>query len=522
MRRPEAEALLWVAAFAFGLIAEWQGPGFGHPATWAPDLLTGWTLLCAGVAARARRPESRFGFLLAATSVAWFAGTLWSALATLHRAPLAHAVFSFPSGRLTSAVARVATGLVYVSWPFGGREAATVTFAVLLVAVPLVAHRRAVGVERRSRTPSVWAAVAISIVLTAGAAARLAFPEGDADDPTLFAYEAVISAAAVGLAAALVGARWLRPPVADLVVELGETRATTIRDALAHALGDSSLEVAYRADDGWVDARGQPVVLPPEGAGRAVTPIERDGKPVAVLVHDPEILTDPTIADAVARAARLAAANARLQRDVRAKAAELEASRRRLLVAGDAERRRLERRLREGAELRLTRLAAQLECVRPSDSGDVPPPLEHAERRLASAIAELEELGRGLHPRLLSERGLEGALAELAERSVLPVEVSVASTRLPEELEAAAYFICSEALANAAKHASATKVVIDVAADGDELTVEVGDDGRGGADTVRGSGLRGLADRVEALGGELRIESPPGGGTLVAARLPLR
>jgi signal transduction histidine kinase len=134
----------------------------------------------------------------------------------------------------------------------------------------------------------------------------------------------------------------------------------------------------------------------------------------------------------------------------------------------------------------------------------------------------LEELGRGLHPRLLSERGLEGALAELAERSVLPVDVSVASSRLPEELEAAVYFICSEALANAAKHASATKVVIDVAADGDELTVEAGDDGRGGADTVRGSGLRGLADRVEALGGELRIESPPGGGTLIAARLPLR
>jgi signal transduction histidine kinase len=520
MRR--LERLLWAAAFGFGLVAEWSGPGFDDPATWVPDLLTGWTLLFAATVARARRPESRFGFLLAATSVTWFAGTLWPALATLHRAPLAQAVFSFPSGRLVSAVARAATGLVYVGWPFGGREAATVAFAVLLVAVPLAAHRMAVGVERRSRAPSVWAALAISIVLTAGAVARLAFQEGDADDPTLFAYEAAISAASVGLAAALVGARWLRPPVADLVVELGETRASTVRDALAHALGDPSLEVAYRADGGWVDARGQPVVLPPEGAGRAVTAIERDGKPVAVLVHDPEILSDPTIADAVARAARLAAANARLQRDVRAKAAELEASRRRLLVAGDAERRRLERRLREGAELRLTRLAAQLERVRPSDSGDAPPPLEHAERRLASAISELEELGRGLHPRLLSERAFEGALAELAERSVLPVEISVAGTRLPEELQAAVYFICSEALANASKHASATKVVIDVAADGDELTVEVGDDGRGGADTERGSGLRGLADRVEALGGELRIESPPGGGTLIAARLPLR
>ena len=516
------ELLLWAAAFAFGLVAERLGFGFDDTSKSLPDLVTGWTLLAAGFAARSRKPESRFGLLLGATSVAWFAGTLWPSLATLHRAPLAQAIFSFPSGRLATFPGRTAVGLVYVTWPWGGSEAATIAFAVLLVAVPLAQLRGVVGVERRSRTPAVWAAAGISLVLVVGAAARLAFPKGDADDPALLAYEAVICAAAVGLAAALVRARWLRPPVADLVVELSETRATTVRDALAHALADPSLEVAYRAGDGWVDLGGQPFVLPPEGAGRAVTPIERDGKPVAMLVHDPEILSDPGIADAVARAARLAAANARLQRDVQAQAAELEASRRRLLVAGDTERRRLERRLREGAELRLNRLAAELERARLSGSGDAPAPLEHAERRLANAIAELEELGRGLHPRLLSTRGLEGALAELAQRSLLPVEVSFRSSRLPEELEAAVYFICSEALANAAKHASATKVAIDVAARDGELTVRVVDDGRGGADLARGSGLRGLVDRVEALGGELRLVSPPGGGTVVAARFPLR
>lgn len=519
MRR--LELLLWAAAFGVGLVAEWRGLGFDDASKWLPDLITGWTLLAAGLTARSRRPESGFGLLLGATSVAWFAGTLWSTLATFHRAPLAQAVFSFPSGRLASTLGRGAVGLVYATWPWGESEAATIAFAVLLLAVPLAQLRGVVGVERRGRTPAAWAAAGISLVLAAGAAARLAFPEGDADDPALLAYEAVICAAAVGLAAALVRARWLSPPVADLVVELGETRATTVRDALAHALADPSLEVAYRADDGWVDLEGEPFVLPSEGAGRAVTPIERDGKPVAMLVHDPEILSDPGIADAVARAARLAAANARLQRDVQAQAAELEASRRRLLVAGDAERRRLERRLREGAELRLTRLAAGLERARLSGSGDAPAPLEHAERRLANAIAELEELGRGLHPRLLSERGLEGALAELAQRSMLPVEVSFASSRLPEELEAAVYFICSEALANAAKHASATKVSIEVAAGNGELTVGVVDDGRGGADLAGGSGLRGVADRVEALGGELRIESPPGCGSLIAVRLPL-
>ena len=358
-------------------------------------------------------------------------------------------------------------------------------------------------------------------MLVAGAVGRLAFPQGDADDLALLAYEAVLCAAVAGLAASLVSARWLRPPVADLVVELGETRRATIRDALAHALGDPSLEVAYRADGGWVDGRGQPVMLPAEGAGRVVTPIERDGAAVAALIHDPEVLADPNVADAVSRAARLAAANAQLQRDIRAQADELEASRRRLLIAGDAERRRLEHRLRGGADRRLAGLAAELAHARTSASGDALASLDHAERRLASTIADLEELGRGLHPRLLTERGLEGALAELAQRSPLPVEVAVATGRLSEELEAAVYFVCSEALTNATKHAGATTVAIEAIAGGGELTVRIADDGHGGADVTKGSGVRGLVDRVEALGGELRIESPPGGGTRIVARLPL-
>ena len=495
MRR--LELLLWAAAFAFGLAAEWRGPGFD-----VLDLVTGWTLLASGLAARVRRPESRFGLLLAATSVSWFAGTLWLAFATLHRAPLAHAVFSFPSGRLKSTLDRVAVGLLYLIWPLGESEVATIAFAVLLVAVPLADRRGAVGLERRGGAPAVWVAAGVAIVLTAGAAARLAFPLGDADDPALFAYEAAICAAALALGAALVRAGWLRPPVADLVLELGETRTATVRDALAHALGDPNLEVAYRTDGGWVDVNGEPVAPPSEGAGRAVTPIELDGKAVAALVHDPDVLADPSLADAVARATRLAAANARLQRDVRAQAAELEASRRRLLLAGDAERRRLEHRLRHGAALRLAGLVAKLERARTFASGDTLASLDHAERRLANTMSELEELGRGLHPRLLTERGLEGALAELAQRSLLPVEVSAATGRLSGDLEAVVYFVCSEALTNAAKHAHATKASIEATAGDGQLTLRIRDDGRGGAAVAGGSGLRGLADRIEALGGE--------------------
>ena len=519
MRRRELP--LWAAAFGLGLVAEWRSAGFANTAEWLPDLVTGWTLLAAGLVARTRRPESRIGLLLAGTSVAWFAGTLWSTLATLHRAPLAQALFAFPTGRLASMIDRAAVGLVYVTWPLGESEAATIAFAALLVAVPLADRRMAVGVERRARLPAIWASAALSIVLVAGAVGRLAFPEGDADDPALLAYEAVLCATAVGLAAALVSARWLRPPVADLVVELGETRTATIRDALAHALGDPSLEVAYRADGGWVDAQGQPVMLPNDGSGRVVTPIERDGAAVAALIHDPEVLADLNLVEAVSRAARLAAANAQLQRDIRAQAAELEASRRRLLVAADAERRRLELRLRTGAERRLTGLAVELAHARTSASRDALESLDQAERRLGSTIADLGELGSGLHPRLLTELGLEGALAELAQRSPLPVEVGVATGRLSEELEAAVYFVCSEALANATKHAGATKIAIEAIVGGGELTVRIADDGHGGVDVARGSGVRGLVDRVEALGGELRIESPPGGGTRIAARLPL-
>lgn len=519
MRR--VELLLWTAAFGFGLVAEWLGLGFDDAGEWAPDLVTGWTLLAAGFAARARRPNNRWGILLGGTSLAWFAGTLWAALATLHRAPFAQAVFAFPSGLLASTVERVVVGLLYVTWPLNRSEAATIAFAVLLVAVPVAERRTAVGIERRARRPAIWAAASVSIVLAAGSFARLGFPQGDADDLALLAYEAVLCAAAVGLAAALVRESWFRPPVADLVVDLGETRTATVRDELALALGDPSLEVAYRADDDWIDTRGNAVVLPPDGAGRAVTPIARDGTTVAVLIHDPGALADPGVAAAVSRATRLAAANARLQADARAQAAELEASRRRLLVAGDAERRRLERALREGAELRLADLADKLARGHPSASGEGLAALDRAERRLASTIAELEELGRGLHPRLLTDRGLEGALAELAKRSTLPVNVSVTAGRLPDELEAAVYFVCSEALANAAKHAGATMASVEVAATGGELRVRIRDDGRGGAHVGGGSGLRGLVDRVEALSGELRIESPPSGGTFLVARLPL-
>ena len=248
--------------------------------------------------------------------------------------------------------------------------------------------------------------------------------------------------------------------------------------------------------------------------------VASDGQAVAVLGHDPAVLDDPGLVEAVAAAARLAASNAHLQAEVRAQVSELQESRRRLVRAGDEERRRLEQRLHEGAERRLVALGHVLERVSGNTSRSRTAEIERARGQLARTLADLHDLAGGLHPRALTEQGLAAALASLARRSPVPVELAVPAERLPAEVEAAAYFICSEALANVAKYASASRVVVRVTADDRAALVEIVDDGVGGADPAQGSGLRGLADRVEALDGTFRLESPPGAGTRLSAELP--
>ena len=244
-------------------------------------------------------------------------------------------------------------------------------------------------------------------------------------------------------------------------------------------------------------------------------------QPLAVLVHDPAVLDDAGLVDGVAAAARLGAANARLQSEVRDQLADLAASRRRLVEAGDDERRRLELRLRDGAVRRLEALAESLARACPAAGSSSRERIDEARSQLGRALADLHELALGLHPRELVEEGLEGALEALAARSPVPVELDVAPGRLGPEAEAAAYFLCSEALTNVAKYASASRVAIRIAQTDGRLEVEIADDGVGGADPARGSGLRGLKDRVEALGGTLRVDSAPGEGTRLDAAIPL-
>jgi signal transduction histidine kinase len=528
---------LWPAGAALGILAEQAYFGWGDARHWIPDLVTGWSLIACGLVGWSRRPESRSGALMAATGFAWFAGNFatvgpgpldWLAAhgLYLYRGPLFHLVLSYPRGRLAGRVERSAVAVGYVAaivTPASRNGTATIVLASLLVGVAGRSYLRSAGRERRERLAALQATAFLGAVLAGDALVRLAVSTPEAKDATLLANEAALVALAVSLLVGLLRWPWERAEVTDFVVELGEARSGTLRDALARALGDPTLELGYWLPESgaYVDGAGRSLELPATGSARSVTRVERDGQAVAVLVHDPAVLDDPGLVEAVAAAARLAASNARLQAEVRAQVSELQESRRRLVQAGDEERRRLEQRLREGAERRLVALDHVLERASGNTSRSRTAEIERASGQLARALVDLHDLARGLHPRALTEQGLAAALASLVQRSPVPVELTVPAGRLPAEVEAAAYFICSEALANVAKYASPSRVVVRVTADGRAALVEIFDDGVGGADPAQGSGLRGLADRVEALGGALRLESPPGGGTRLSAELPL-
>jgi signal transduction histidine kinase len=530
--------LLWPAGALFGIAAEWIFFGWGDPRHWVPDLITGWTLIACGLVAWSRRPESRSGALMTATGFSWFLGNFatsgvapvdWLGAHALYvyRGPLVHLLVTYPSGRLVSRLDRGAIAIGYaaaLATPVWRSEIATIVLAVLLVAVCARSYVRAVGPARRARLVALRAAAGLSLVLAGGAAARLAVPAGDANELSLLALEATLCALAGGLLARLLWPSWERAAVTDLVVELGGSRSGTLRDELARALGDPTLEIGYWLPNAgaFADSQGRPFALPDPGSERSVTMIEGEGRPIAALVHDPAVLEDPGLREAVSSAARLAAANARLQAEVRAQVVELRASRRRIVEAGDEERRRLELRLHEGAEQRLQRLVDQLHAARASNaSGVAAERIDRAESQLNLTLEELRRLAHGLHPRVLTEAGLARALASLAEQAPVHVEVVASADNMPAEVEAVAYFVCSEALANIAKHASASRVSVSVTTGDGWVRVEVEDDGLGGADPARGTGLRGLADRVEALGGTLYVESPADRGTRLAAEIPL-
>ena len=515
---------LWPAGVAVGIAAEWVYFGWDDWGDWLPDLATGWTLIACGLAGWARRPLSRSGPLLAATGFAWFAANLVGDQALyLYRGPLIHLALSYPSGRLERPLDRSVVAIAYGAalvpavW---SSEIATFALSALFVAVAAHGYLRALGRERRTRLTALGATAFVSAVMAGTAAARLASPTTELADATLLVYEAALCALAVTLLVGLVMEPWARTQVADLVVDLRQAGSGTLRDALAQALGDPTLEIGYWLDRGYVDSEGRPLALPAEGSDRRLTRVDQDGQPIAVLVHDAAVLDDPGLSDALARAARLAAANARLQAEVRARLDELVASRRRLVHAGDEERRRLERRLHETVERRLTALAGRLQDAEREAAAAAD--LSRVRQQLDRALAELRDLAAGLNPGGIEEGGLPAALAALAARSPVPVDLLITQVSVPEELERAIYFVCSEALANVIKYAGASRAVISIGERAGRLHVQISDDGVGGAALGGGTGLSGLADRIAALGGTFRLDSPSGAGTRLSVELPLR
>ena len=497
------------------------GPGMPDA---AGDVLAGVALLAGGAAAWASRPESRAGPLSALAGVAWFAGDLTDVLLYAHRGPLVHLLLSYPSGRVDSRAAAVVIGAGYIDglipelarleWP-------TIALMAAVVTVAAWRHRTVGGVERRARAAALAGAVVIGGALALAASARLV--GADLDAAAAWAYYVAVALTAIGLSADLLWGRWTRAAVTGFVVDLGDRfEPDALRAALARSLGDPDVEVAYRVAgvDGWVDEAGRVVRLP-DRDGRAVTLVHDEGEAVAALVHDPAALADRELVDSVAAAARLAVINVRLQAEIAARIGEVAASRRRLVEARDDESRRLGDRLHAGAEHRLAGLRDRVSRLAGERDGEAGETLRQLAGDLDAARAELLSFARGVHPRSLTEGGLSQALDELVAQAAIPVRLEVPAGRFPPAEEAAAFFLCSEGLANVTKYAGDASAEIAVRATPSGLLVHVADDGAGGADLAGGSGLRGLVDRVEALGGTLRVDSRAGAGTRLEAVLPI-
>ena len=528
-------------------------------------LWNGLPYILTGLIAWRRRPACRFGPLMVIAGFVTLVGTLqWTNVGLPHTfgqvtdllppVLFLHVFLAFPTGRLQHRLDRVVVGAGYLTAV--GLELAGAALGgygpnnlLQLVALPgvssalqkiqllilsalclvglvvLAARRRSVVRPLRRSIALLVDSFALGLVMLAVLLVVAAF-SGPAFETIRRTTFFVVGIAPVAFLAGLLSARLARSSVGDLVLELAPgTGSPHLRDALARALRDPVLNVAYWLPkfDSWADARGRRVLLPEAGAPTATTMIYGDGAPVAALVHDAALLDEPELLDAVTAAAGIALENARLQAELNARLIELRGSRGRVIEAGQKERQRLERNLHDGAQQRLIAVSLHLGMLENqlSEDAHASGALSHARREIAASLGELRDVARGIHPAVLTAHGLAVALESLAAGASVPVRLTVElEGRLPEALEVAAYFLICESLANIGKHALAQTATIDVARADGEVVVEVADDGVGGADTERGTGLRGIADRIEALDGRLRVWTPVGGGTRVRAEIP--
>lgn len=556
---------------AIALVAlEYGNPGFSN-ARLLVIAAVGVVMVGAGIASTANG-EERIGLLVAVAGYSWLLERLLGAIDNqvvysasaffpgLWVALLLWALMAFPSGGFRTRLDRVLVigffvlqvggqwliTLTIPRWePRGGsgpnkmalfpndtvaanfsKVADRITIPLLLLLAAILVHRMVTATPPVRRAYGfVWVG---GIVLCANLALLIGAGLGWVDFDQAYGQwlEDVAGIIPITMAASLFAARVAQDRLVTLVVDLeaGE-RGEQLRASLRKALGDPALDLVYPAPDGegWIDGAGESVGLDERSGQHAVTPVVYRGSSIAALVHDPVLLRNPERLSTAIAAAGLAIDNERLQAELRAHLAEVLASRTRIVEAGDRERRRVERNLHDGAQQRLVALGLTLNLTRRKAESDpaLATLLAEAHQDLDQALAELRELARGIHPSIVTDLGLPGAVEALAERPGTPVVLELdLPDDLPDQVAVAAYFVVAEALANVNKYAEASNAVVRASVSGGALRLSVTDDGRGGAVARSGSGLEGLRDRAGALGGTLALESPVGGGTTVVLELP--
>jgi signal transduction histidine kinase len=531
-------------------------------------LLVWWVTLpyiFAGIVAWRRRPDSFFGpLMILAGFVTQLSILQWSSQPLLNTvgqlcdllvaAVWLHLFLAYPSGRLAGRAERIvviigylaAVGLQIVILMLGGfndlhlltafkRQTAAEAIqnvqlltlsAVTIVGVALLWWRwRSLPQWQRRRPAQILInCFSLTLLMLAGLLTAGTFQ--------LLGFEIIRLATftAAGLAplaflAGLLDARLAKAGVGELLVQLRTDPAPDLRELLAQALRDPTLSLIYWLPQygSWADQDGNPRSLPASDSGRRVTFVKQNGEQIAALIYDAALGEEPELVEAVSAAAGIALENGRLEAELRARLQELQGSRSRVVEAQQNERRRLERNLHDGAQQRLVALALELGLLAEKANNDpaTQERLKRARSEVAESLDELRDIARGLHPAVVSGHGLAVALESLAATTPLEVHLKTDGLpRLPEQLEVAAYYVVSESLTNAAKHAQADTVTVKVGVTTDTLIVEIVDNGIGGADSERGTGLRGLADRIEALNGHLRVWSSVGKGTRVRAEIP--
>ena len=542
------------------------------------DLVPGSAFVLAGLIAWSLRPNNRVGLLMMGVGVGLLAGSpalaqslgkvLFPLVAVvlmlvgrLWPVVLVHLLLAFPGGRLVSRLDRIAVRSFYaiaplpvlvevvvlVGLPLFGiisppplvdvviPTSSFIYVACVVVGSGLVIRRWFLGgrARRRSMSPLFWPMVLVTVGFLLLIAMLLMWQKFVGPTPFLNALATLspllFVAVPVGFLIGLLRSGLDMSSVGDLVVKLsGGLAPEQLRPALGQALHDPSLQVAYWLPaQGWfADLEGTRIDLPSPDSERAVSVLGDPDGPVAALVYDSSLVHEGQLVDTAAAAVRMALENARLQVQLRAQLEEVRQSRARLVEAADNERQRVERDLHDGAQQQLVTLLLSLqttkaEAIRHSDPATARL-VDTNIAELKQALDELRELAHGIHPTILTQAGLVPAIRSLTERCPIPVEVKgdLGDSRLAQPLEATLYFVVAEAITNAVKHSKARQMCVSLGRDSAHAAIDVSDDGVGGADLSLGSGLRGLNDRVAAVGGRLVIKSDQGSGTTIHADVP--